>query len=397
MSLIPKFWSRVVFLIDPPATPLSALLSALSWSPDVQLDVIITRRAFHDSVDRDHEKAQILSIMNIIGSHIHRIRTLRFEVMFSSSLPSFPTDFHGTATILNRLELQCKADEGGSDNSISAALSIPAHEEFECPILSLLVIDGRNYYEACRRNAGWIDKISTVLDLTISHFKPRPGESFSIYELLLPLTAVRFTETVRITDVVFHSPHEELDILDPPRADFLFFEDMHDPQAMVQIVNLLGGPHHIWFTRCSFGGIADTFGHFGSADFGGNLMLRDIDQDMAPLLRLWDAYDLDIHQCPSFDDVILDLMGSEDNGTFACATYLRALTICNCSNFSIAALRRFVESRLHFPHLSYNGDELTPMVTRVRILHLSGNIPPISEADRAWFVANVSEFYEGRW
>jgi hypothetical protein len=243
-----------------------------------------------------------------------------------------------------------------------------------------------------------MDKISTFLDLTISHLNPRPGESFSIYDLLLPLTDVDMG-TVRITDVVLHSPDEDLDILEPPRADFLTFEDMHDLQVMVQIVNLLGGPHQISFSRCSFGGIANTFRHFGAAGLGGELRLTEIEQDMAPLLRLCDAYYLEIHQCPSFDDVILDLMGSEDNGTFACATYLRTLTIRNCSNFSIAALRRFVESRLHLPGISKHDDfwQWNSIATRVRRLHLYGNIPPISVADRTWFVANVSEFYEGRW
>jgi hypothetical protein len=87
MSLVPKYWSRIVFLVDPPATPLSALLSQLSWSRDVELShVIITRRAFHDSVDRDYEKAQIVSIMSVIGPHLHRIRQLDFDLTFSSSL-----------------------------------------------------------------------------------------------------------------------------------------------------------------------------------------------------------------------------------------------------------------------------------------------------------------------
>jgi hypothetical protein len=54
--------------------------------------------------------------MNILGSHLHLIQELRFDVTFSSSLPSVSTDFHGSATILKRLELQCKEDDGGLDH-----------------------------------------------------------------------------------------------------------------------------------------------------------------------------------------------------------------------------------------------------------------------------------------
>jgi hypothetical protein len=229
------------------------------------------------------------------------------------------------------------------------------------------------------------------MDLTISHFKPRPDESFSSYELLLPLTAVQSTETVRITDVVLQPSHGELEIPDLPWVYFLTFEDMHDPQIMDQMIHFLSDPHHISFTRCTFGGITDTSRHFGEADIGGGLRLTEINQDMASLLRHWGGHHLDIRQCQSFDDVILDVMGSQENETFACARYLRALDISDCSNFSIAALRRFVESRLCLPGLSGN-EHWDPVATRIRTLHLINSAPSISDADRAWFVANVPHF-----
>jgi len=73
MVSIPKFWGRVVILIDPPATLLSAAVSLFSWSHDRLLDVIITRRTFHTLVNRRHERSQMVAIMNVVGPHIHRI------------------------------------------------------------------------------------------------------------------------------------------------------------------------------------------------------------------------------------------------------------------------------------------------------------------------------------
>jgi hypothetical protein len=186
-------------------------------------------------------------------------------------------------------------------------------------------------------------------------------------------------ETLHITDVVLDPSPEELDIPNLPFTTFLAFEDMHDSQIMDQIIHLID-LYQISFIRCTFGHIADTFRHFGDADAGGAPVLVKIDQDIGPLLSVWDADDLHIQQCPGFDDTILDAMGSEENGTFACATYVRSLTIADCSNFSISALRRFVESRLHLP--PHNDDEWNPSATRVQHLHLFNNLPPISEADR---------------
>jgi hypothetical protein len=107
-SLVPKFWRYVVIFVD--ITPLSAVASQLSWSCDLAIDVVITRKVFHGAVDARHEREQVVAIMNILGPQIHRLRELHFDVMFSSSLPSFPHDFHGAAPILLYLALQCREE-----------------------------------------------------------------------------------------------------------------------------------------------------------------------------------------------------------------------------------------------------------------------------------------------
>ena len=118
--------------------------------------------------------------------------------------------------------------------------------------------------------------------------------------------------------------------------------------------------------------------------------MEEIDQDMTPLLRVWHAHHLNVVRCPDFSDITLDAMSAEEDETVACAAYLRTLSINNCSNFSIAALRRFIESRLHLPPDIV--DQWDPVMIPVQSLYLSGNIPSIEEEDRAWFEANVPVF-----
>jgi hypothetical protein len=72
-----------------------------------------------------------------------------------------------------------------------------------------------------------------------------------------------------------------------------------------------------------------------------------------------------------------------------CATYLETLVIHNCPNFSIAGLRRLVQSRL-----GINGNEWYPSTMRIRAIEFSGNVPWVSHADRVWFRGNWVTFYQ---
>ena len=382
MLSVPKFWGRVVILIDPPA-PLSGVVSQFWSSRDRQLDVIVTRSAFHDAVDRRHERSQIAAIMDIIGSHIHRIRELHINVMFSSSLP-FPTDFYGTATKLRVLELQSKEDDGGSD---CESISLTEHVKFLCPKLKSFVIDGRMFYEACWGDAQWSRKIATVKSLTISHFQPRPGESFSTDQLMRPLTALRSLDTLRIVDTVLCPSPKSIDDPDLPWVNYLDFDGLIDFRVMDQIIYLMVDPYNISFTRCGLEHITDVFQHFGD---GGELRLAEINHDLAPLLRLWIGHALDIADCPGFNDVLLDTMASKENGVFNCAKRLKTMTIRNCPNFSVVALRRFVQSRPRWDLQVLTS--VTPFTTPIEHVHLSGNVPIVSQADVAWFDTNLSSF-----
>jgi hypothetical protein len=324
--------------------------------------------------------------MNLIAPHIHRIRELSINVMFSSSLPSILTDFHGTATMMFKLELHCREDDGGPDRRAFDALT--AREEFRCPKLKYLTIDGRNCYEACRSDPQWTKGIANVVRMTISHFHPHPGESFSPHELLPPLYAISNLGLLRITDLDPHPSPEPLDIpdLDPPMGEFLDLEDLHGFKVMDQIIRFLDNPFNISFTHCTFDDITDEFNYF--ADHGGGVLnLEEISQDLTPLLRLWHGHSLKITDCPRFDDALLDAMSSNDNGLFNCAAYVERVNIHDCPNFSIAALRRFVESRLNLP--VSNDDPWNYVIPRIQSIRCSGNVPSISSVEKAWFGANL--------
>jgi hypothetical protein len=286
------------------------------------------------------------------------------------------------------LELRCTEDDGGPDRSESVALT--DHEEFRCPELKCLVIDGRNCYEACRSNPQWTDKIANILGLHISNFHPSSGESFSSHELLHLLLTFSNLQYLGFTDLVLHpSPDLDMPHPNPFSVRFLDLEDLHGFEVMGQIIRFLNDPYHISFTRCTFGDMMDEFHHFANRGGGGELNLTDIDCDLAPLFRLWHGHLLNVTDCPRFDDTLLDAMSSKESGSFNCAIHVEDLKITDCSNFSFAALRRFVESRLHPV-----DNPSIPVSPRIRSIRFFGNVPSRSRAEQASLDANLRGFFD---
>jgi hypothetical protein len=310
--------------------------------------------------------------------------------MYSSSLPSFLTDFHGTATILECLDFQCREDDGGPD--LNTSVTLTDHEQFTCPQLTTLYIDGRNYYEACRRDAHWTDTIATIKSLSISYFNPQPGESFTTYDFLRPLTVLATPRSLHFADLVLHPSPGHLQLAQLlPDVYFLTFEDLHDFQVIDEIITVVGSPFDLTLTRCTIGTVTGEFIEEGFGDSGG-LYLRDINDDLVPLLRLWNGQNLHIDNCPCFDDNVLDMMSSEEQGNFICAPFAEALHIRDCPNFTFSALRRFVQSRLSFNLPDFDDPPDHPPIS-FPYLHITGSAPSLSEQDREWFVANVSVFF----
>jgi hypothetical protein len=205
---------------------------------------------------------------------------------------------------------------------------------------------------------------------------------------LLPLTAVTLNK-LRITDLILHpSSPQHLAIPGLNGIEFLYFDDVHNSRIMEEIIRLLTGLAHISLTRCTFVGMTDTFWPFNAPGFETMLELIEINHDMTPFLRNWNYTYLRIQGCPRFDDKILDLMGTKENEDFPYAPFVRRLVIRDSSSVSVAALRRFIESRLG---LSANFHQVT-ITTRMQSIQLFGCVLSLSREDSAWFTANLSTF-----
>jgi hypothetical protein len=202
-----------------------------------------------------------------------------------------------------------------------------------------------------------------------------------------PLAAIADLQTLRILDLVLRPSPEplDLDLGDLGSAGFLDLEDLHGFEVTGQLIHFLGNPCYISFTCCTAEDNTHAFQHFSYGDGGKVLLLNEIDHDLDPFLRIWHGYTLYIISCPRFDDFLLDKMASKENGIVMYARYMETLILHDCPNVSIAALRRLVESRL--------GVDVDNWNPPIRAITLSGDVPSISQADRAWFARNSITFY----
>jgi hypothetical protein len=242
----------------------------------------------------------------------------------------------------------------------------------------MLELDGRNYYNVCRRGVPWATKAPNVEVLTISHFKPHASESFPTYAFMLLIAPMKKLECLDIYDVALRPtvplpvPHMFL------RLSTLELSDFPDFMAIDDMFAVLHYTIEVKLTRCTIGSTT----RFGA---GGPLDLNEIDadQDLAPLLRAWDGYNLSIHSCPCFNDIVLDMMGTKkEDGEYVCASGAYNLFVSDCPNFLVAALKRLVAARLDAP----------PYAGPFQMIHVCGDASILSAEDRLWFNERVPEF-----
>ena len=399
MLLTPEFWTYITFLIDMPDFSMASVSSVLVRSRNLVLQEVNFIRYMSIAMNGEDERARVMMGMQAIAPHMHRCRSIMFNVQFSSSLPSFPNDFHGNAEHLESLTLNCVEDDGGVVSTVSEISLSPVHREpFHCPHLSSLTIDGRNYFNAYQQNLNWTEMFPVISELSISRFTPVAirSESFTSFALALSLIPFRYCLTFLCIDDLRldYSPIPELDDDDDmfdiyePGPETIVITNMYNAHCLNQIGGYLGEPSNLHITRCCLD--QDTF------CCQGTVSLKDIDigEDLTRFLTGCLAEKLVVDGCPGFGDEVLNAMMTADDwwGMRSGARNVQEFLIHNCVGFSISALKRLVETRKQLVEMR-NGRHVTFHIPpTINVLRLSGYVPEVSSEDIEWFICHVPEF-----
>jgi hypothetical protein len=135
---------------------------------------------------------------------------------------------------------------------------------------------------------------------------------------------------LNMTDVLLH-PSTTYGIRGTwEHSPYLHLDNIRDFESITAIFDVLGSLTDATLTRCPIG---DPTFYIDA----GKLTLRDIDadQDLDSLLDLWEGDSLQVINCPSFNDMILDMMGDwyEETGHYSCASFAYSLEIQDCLHF----------------------------------------------------------------
>ncbi|KAF5387174.1 hypothetical protein D9615_002156 [Tricholomella constricta] len=378
---VPVFWTRVVALIDRRPTDLSRLQKQLQLSKDQPLDVFVLRRpdAYEDSDPREHDRCR--SVINALMPHLQRCRSISFDVIDTSSLPSISHDFRGSAPLLTSLTLNARKDDGkasGDWNSVSMPQSI--ENPFKCPNLTSIDIDGRNFVYACLDLPSWRDSLQSIPGktglsrLTLSNFSP--GSAEKDYELtgndiLEILMALRLS-FLSFNNVDFSSDVLSLGI---PQINAISLSAT-GLRASFMTLLLHGLSYHspasIHIERCELVDAVAPFSHC--------LSLTDIsaEVDMESFLDHWGGYVLHVLRCPAFNDWVLCSYRPDPSRPFW-------LNIEDCEAFTVAGLRALVQ-------MIREEQPMENVTYEVRVSGWGPRAP--TDAEMEWFETHLDRF---RW
>jgi hypothetical protein len=177
--------------------------------------------------------------------------------------------------------------------------------------------------------------------------------------------AVSVARPVTVTTIHINDLHlkESLDgVYLSSRFDLktMVLESMPCTRCAQQIVDCLGAPQHL---RIIHSGLISIFLRFSPS----HTTIQEIDKgkDLVGFIQTFFDRMLVVKDCPGFNDEVLHAM---DN----CTPELQDLSILNCPNISIPALKRLVATRCLNPR------------NQLRIIRISGCVPEMS-LEAEWF------------
>ncbi|KAG2355998.1 hypothetical protein BDR07DRAFT_1340281 [Suillus spraguei] len=311
LSSVPEFWTRVVIRVDSQHTRSRDVRRYFEWSRNLHLDVIITRHRDEFEGDDKGEKTKVFRATRELVRHIGRCRSIYFNVMYSSSLPSILHDFHQeTAPHLHTLKLKCKVDDGGSPRRKLV------HWSFDAPDLRHLYLDARNFFDVCIDRNNWLKRLRNLHSLSVSRYRQLSDKGIDLYKLLKAIEESPSLEYLELKDLHFSRlrPWTRVDNIS---IDLLSMnlEDLSG-EVFSEIVGYVdSAPTATRISRCAI-----TTCHHSL--ISGGVAFHDLsaDQDLMTPLAHWRGRTLSLVNCACFHDEFLQDMidGGPHDQSFAC-------------------------------------------------------------------------------
>lgn len=388
LASVPRFWTRIIINLD--TTKLSDIDTYLHLSRKLAFEITVTRDQrliSHSRTSNGDEGVQAAAVMARIVPHLHRCRSLCFQLLRSSSLPALRY-LNVRAPLLERLKLQCGIDDG---EHLLVGSEVPEQWHFYAPALRHLFLNGRNFRDACALR--WIERLSSIEDLCVSRYSggKHPTGELHLHDVLVVVDRLhhRFGVLQKLTlqDISFDgilTQQDGYDIqidavslqsigLSTVRA--IFMSKTGPAPRLVHIKHELSSSvYHIRLTQ------ADT------------LVLEGPFSRIAEAINIWDGSCLSIKNCPTFNNrTIRDIHSSWNPNKLTSPSWSR-IEIENCTGFSADALQALIDARDDAVQRARDRDPTSQApFNSLQVLQVHGG-PPIPPEDAEAFKEKLLTF-----
>ncbi|KAG5642383.1 hypothetical protein DXG03_002941 [Asterophora parasitica] len=326
--------------------------------------------------------------MNILAPHIPRCEILNFHLTYTSSLPRICTDFQDIAPHLVSLSFVADVDYGLGQLTTNDTPSVP---QFLFPKLYDLNIDGYNFVDLIRYMPLLLDASQftggRLRSIGINQYSPSAvngGGPFSIYDVLETLEHLAETLLLASVDLDHERNSDDGTIIQDEATVWLWHRvtlTRLPPDLITELLYCLN-TEVLTISNCSLNGVY-------SSDL--DIKIVTLENIIAPgfgyalnnILPTCIGGELNISRCPGFDDIVLYMLGSqEDHSDDLCAHLLSDLKIKDCQGFSVTALRRMLQARIKFQDEQQNLFERSWLTVTLK------NGPAMTDEERSWYEEN---------
>ncbi|KJA20402.1 hypothetical protein HYPSUDRAFT_56109 [Hypholoma sublateritium FD-334 SS-4] len=407
----PRYWNRII--IDLAADPAPFLdvfsISQRSQNSDKCLDVII----FSSLKNRPHERdtftatgveyRRARTVFENLAPYIPRCRSIMFDLVYESSLPSAAVILSTQTGALRALCLTCEIDniDFGLPR-ITPATNGPLGHSLQS--LQTLSLTGFGFMELHHSGGGLSRLLSAGarLHLSIHHFHfvnsgPDISRSFVVFAAALQELDTCALE-LSLANLCM------IDAAPPLRRTALAFQHLHKltfDAVTADFITAFLGPHVIFpggsvtaiaFSRCVIPRLRDDLNLNWST---GPLTLQLVDIPLSAsvagntslynALEVLNADDILLAGCAGTTDALLRWFGGEA-GAAPYSPALAWLEVRDCLGFTSAGIRALVEDRRARNASGERVDD--ECVASLASVCVSGQSPGVDAADLAYFAAD---------
>jgi len=389
------YWTRFAFDLSA-EEPL--LYDAFLWSKDLHFDMLVFDSRISCATDSQRsdaparERARVESITTKLIPHLSRCKSLVFDVAYSSSLPMLPSLLSSTMAEL-RLDYRTHLSDSIGRNPWPSRTASESSVNFTS--LTYLSLDVETFMRMARLYPQWSANLVTEYRFGLEVCKyafedSEESENSQICgkrEFFEALCEFRRMSTLTLSHLSLRNGA----VQQPQRTrripTTLY---LHRPDMFVAN-NLSEDFLDAFFRECSLSAESVTFDGCIlpsniCTDSAWFLSLKNLPQIARPerALVAWGGGELLVDSCPSFDDSVIRSFSDAirpDNG-FSRYFVLHSLHFEDCLNFSFESIKELVQV------LEQSAPDNDPNV--LSSLSLSGQWPPLSQADLRWFRSHVT-------